>query len=187
MCLQKNRPEIIIDAPGRVVNSASYIQISPQALGGTVQDALDKAKEEFEKSKKCCVKTLVWILHGSGGEFMIVGPGNRNRNEYNHSRNPQKATMIDKSNANAIAESFSTQLKFCTSCTIYLLSCNTGVKEEGIPQSFANKTGCTVFAPRGYCYPNPQKPEQSRIDSHYKDYPIYPGSKDGEFREYTSQ
>lgn len=67
-----------------------------------------------------------------------------------------------------------------------------GVKEGGIPQIFANQTGCEVFAPRGYCYPNVREPEKSKIEANYTDsdgkvHTTYPGSKDGEFRGYAPQ
>lgn len=123
---------------------------------------------------------------------MVIGRGNRKKKEYNNSRDPNQATIIDLRNSQSIATALKNTIKFCSPCTIYLLSCNMGVKKGGIPQIFADQTGCEVFAPRGYCYPNVSEPEKSKIEANYTDsdgkvHTTYPGSKDGEFRRYAPQ
>ena len=69
--------------------------------------------------------------------------------------------------------------------SLYLLSCNMGVKQGGIPQMLADATGCTVHAPMGYCWTNVKEPEKSKIKREYKNHKLYDNSKDDAFNEYT--
>ena len=192
-CFITDSPLLNTDHLGKVVISAPDVGLQTELSDGTVQDSLNSAKEEQRRKKLCCVKEFAWVLHGDAEhDAMLVGRGNRKKKEYNHSRDPNQATIIDLHNAQSIATALRNTIKFCSPCTIYLLSCNMGVREGGIPQIFANQTGCEVFAPRGYCYPNVREPEKSRIEANYtapdgEVQTTYPGSKDGAFRRYIPQ
>ena len=176
-----NLPTFFVDYLGKAVNSASDIHLEaiPQA-NSTVQDVINAINAALKDKKSCCVSKLTWVLHGAGGSFMIIGPGDLPPENYNNAKDPSLANKIDSNNAKPIFDSMAKQVNFCHICEIYLLSCNMGLKEK-IPQTLANATGCIVFAPAGYCYANPKEPEYSKIRQEIENHPVYPNSRDDTF------
>jgi hypothetical protein len=61
-------------------------------------------------------------------------------------------------------------------CEVYILSCNVGLGKIG--QELANGTGCKVYAPNGYCYPNRKEPDDSKIVPKTRSHPVNPGGGD---------
>ena len=116
-----------------------------------------------------CLSTLVIEAHGNetvvstGGLNPPVLPPNIGRVEGD--------TDINPFNASRVGNRIKSALCLCKPCKIYLLSCHVGL--GNIPQKLATATGCTVFAPKGFCHPNLGDPIASPIqptDPHYPNY-----------------
>ena len=123
---------------------------------GTLVDSIDKQVAEGE-----CISVLAIAAHGNP-LGLTVGSENTKKKTHTVRTGPiEGQTEICEKNADDVADEIIKKSRFCEECTIYLLSCNTGL--GSMPQSLADSTGCTVKAPKGYCYPNLKNPEKSRI------------------------
>jgi RHS repeat-associated protein len=154
---------------------------------GTLSDAVKTISDQLAACE--CIKRLTIVAHGNPDGAWIRG---RHAGEDWNTPAVTKMTkgldsnVLTSDSAGAFGTALSSDACFCKDCTIYILACNTGL--GGMPQALANATGCKVFAPKGYCSPNPGDPGKSGVnpsippktDPHYPDgLPAYPGAGNG--------
>lgn len=128
-----------------------------------------------------CVKKLTLIIHGDENSMII----NHNNDPLfptppcmkdmedglpadgipiaQNPNDPNDANIVDDNNASSLFGALSSQVSFCKNCIIYLLSCNTGLRQNSFVQQLSNSTGCTVYAPKGFCAPNVANPLMSGV------------------------
>ncbi len=142
----------------------------------------EEAIDKIDNKVYCwqCIEELVVTIHGCPSYSQITDNANPPAPTFG---GPESASGIDDSNVSSIAESLKNKESFCSKCTIYWLSCNVGLST--FAQKLAEKTGCHVYAPMGFCWPNPLNPLSSRVQKRYENYPVYPGSKDNTFKRFN--
>ncbi len=148
---------------------------------GNVARLLSHIVNQVQKGE--CLKRLTIVAHGNpdiidiGGSPDSTPPGDL-RGRVN------RDVSIDERNARRVGERIKKLICFCKPCEVYILSCNVGLGK--IAQQLANGTGCKVFAPNGYCYPNRKGPDDSKIVPKTRKHPAYPGGGD-EFVPFAPQ
>jgi hypothetical protein len=140
---------------------------------GNVARLLSHIANQVQKGQ--CVKRLTIVAHGNPDVLDIAGtpdsappPGRGGQ--------VNREVSIGEGNARRVGERIKKLICFCKPCEVYILSCNVGLGKIG--QELANGTGCKVYAPNGYCYPNRKEPDDSKIVPKTRSHPVYPGGGD---------
>lgn len=164
------------------VNATSddyFSEIIPSMAGDSFQTLIDYIDKQLGMCD--CVKKLTLIIHGDENSMII----NHNNDPLfptppcmkdmedglpadgipiaQNPNDPNDANIVDDNNASSLFGALSSQVSFCKNCIIYLLSCNTGLRQNSFVQQLSNSTGCTVYAPKGFCAPNVANPLMSGV------------------------
>ncbi|NCC60829.1 MAG: RHS repeat-associated core domain-containing protein [Verrucomicrobiae bacterium] len=121
-----------------------------------------------------CINRLTIIAHGNS-DIMAIGGAESPTPWPPGEKKVNADPAIYSKNATRIGKHIK-GLCVCDPCYIYLLSCNVGLGDIG--QSLANGSGCIVYAPSGYCYPNRDEPGNSKIVPEIPGEKVYPGAGD---------
>jgi len=103
-----------------------------------------------------CVRKLIIVAHGNQLTLTL----GKNSAHYVDQGN-SKDQNVTQNNVLLFAKDLNSVICFCAPCEIFLLSCNTGL--GGWVQTIADETGCTIYAPEGFCFPDASDPLSSKL------------------------
>lgn len=159
------------------VASGDVGETDPRSIGpkgSTLNDVISKIKEQIDP--KCdCIKTLAISAHSNelgmalrgvkagdpGAKLDIYDPARWDKVPRDTSSDLDKANDLTINNAKAFVQGLKNKVCLCTPCEIYLLGCSIGLGQ--LDRILAKETNCTVWAPRGGCRPNLDKPMESEV------------------------
>lgn len=145
------------------ISSNDSNDAGPTRIGGegTLADAVSKIN--YGLGACGCIQRLVISAHADERGMFLRGAEPGNKPTWDNAiiiwGKGMDANVLTIENA----ATFASNICFCKPCEIFLLGCNVGL--GSLPQTLANESQCTVYAPKGYCVPNLAKPPSSIVFS----------------------